>query len=255
MKLASAAALTLGLAMTAAAADPAGRVYELRTYTAAPGKLDAMLARVKTAGIPALKRHGITPVAFFVPADNKDNQVITVSAHDSLAARKGNWEAFAADAEWKAAVADTEKDGKLVAKMDAVVLITTDYSPDLAAFKSGDAARIFELRTYTATTNNLGALNARFRDHTTKLFAKYGMTNVVYWTTAPGEPKADVTLIYLLAHPSADAMKVAFDKFRLDPDWVAAKDASEKAAGGPLTEAKDGVLSKVLVPVEFSPIK
>jgi len=41
---------------------------------------------------------------------------------------------------------------------------------------------VFELRTYTAAAGRLGALNARFRDHTLKLFARHGITNVGYWT-------------------------------------------------------------------------
>src|SRR4051812_45802520 len=38
--------------------------------------------------------------------------------------------------------------------------------------------RVFEMRTYYAAPGKLDALNARFRDHTTKLFEKHGMTNV-----------------------------------------------------------------------------
>ena len=41
--------------------------------------------------------------------------------------------------------------------------------------------RVFEMRTYYASPGKLEALHARFRDHTTKLFEKHGMTNVGYW--------------------------------------------------------------------------
>src|SRR5437879_13573699 len=64
--------------------------------------------------------------------------------------------------------------------------------------------RIFELRTYTAAEGKLDALNARFRDHTNKLFVKHGMELVGYWTPTDGE-KAKNTLIYILAHASRDA--------------------------------------------------
>jgi hypothetical protein len=41
--------------------------------------------------------------------------------------------------------------------------------------------RVFEMRTYHAAPGKLDALNARFREHTTKLFEKHGMTNIGYW--------------------------------------------------------------------------
>ena len=65
--------------------------------------------------------------------------------------------------------------------------------------------RLFELRTYTAVDGKLDALNARFRDHTCKLFEKHGITNFGYWipTDKPN------TLIYLLAHKSQEAAKAS----------------------------------------------
>ena len=114
---------------------------------------------------------------------------------------------------------------------------------------------LYEMRVYYSPEGKLDRLHARFRDHTMKLFAKHGMTNLVYWHRAEGSPHADRMLVYLLAHPSRDAAKASFDAFRQDPDWTAAKTASETKAGGSLTEAKDGVLSEFLVPTDYSPWK
>ena len=85
-----------------------------------------------------------------------------------------------------------------------------------------------------------------------ELFAKHGMTNLIYWNRAEGQPQADRMLVYLLGHDSVDAAKASFDSFRQDPDWVTARKASEEKAGGSLTEAKDGVLSEFLVPTDYS---
>ena len=41
--------------------------------------------------------------------------------------------------------------------------------------------KVFELRTYTTNEGKLDALQARFRDHTTRIFKKHHMTNVGYW--------------------------------------------------------------------------
>src|SRR3954462_3613213 len=74
--------------------------------------------------------------------------------------------------------------------------------------------RVYELRVYTAAPGKLDALNARFRDHTLKLFEKHGITNVAYWV--PIENKAN-QLIYLIAHASKEARDKSFREFGADP--------------------------------------
>ena len=108
------------------------------------------------------------------------------------------------------------------------------------------SARVFELRTYTSHEGKLDDVVARFRNHTTKLFEKHGMTNVGYWV--PREQQN--TLVYMLAHPSRDAATKNWDAFRKDPDWIAARAASE--ANGPLV-AK--VQSVFMDPTNFSGMK
>jgi hypothetical protein len=80
------------------------------------------------------------------------------------------------------------------------------------------------------------------------------MTNVGYWTPAKEQKGADNTLIYILAHKSVNAAKKSFDEFRKDPDWIAAREASEKKAGGSLT-VKDGVKSTFMKATDYSPIR
>src|SRR6266498_318485 len=78
--------------------------------------------------------------------------------------------------------------------------------------------RVFEMRTYTTNEGKLDALLARFRDHTTRLFEKHGMTNIGYWVPKD-EPLSKNTLVYILAYPSREAAKKSWDAFRSDPDW------------------------------------
>jgi len=245
------------LTMTAdAPADekPAARVYEMRVYYANPGKLDALNARFKNHTVKLFEKHGMENVGYFVPTgENKDEKLVYFLSYPSRDASKKSWKDFLADPEWKKAAADSEKDGRLVKKLESKFLTATEYSPLLKVEAKGD--RVFELRTYTATKGNLGGLDARFKDHTIKLFEKHGMTNLVYWHLAPEDKDADKMLIYLLAHKSEEAAKKSFDAFRLDPDWVAARKASEEKGGGSLTEAKGGVVSEFLKPTDYSPLK
>jgi hypothetical protein len=91
--------------------------------------------------------------------------------------------------------------------------------------------RIFELRTYTTQDGKLDALNARFRDHTTKLFEKHGMQNIGYWTPAD-EPLKKNTLIYVISHKDRQAAEKSWAAFRADPEWLKVRKASE--ANGPI---------------------
>jgi hypothetical protein len=247
----------LALTLAAPAAEKDTRVYEMRVYYAAPGKLDALHARFRDHTVKLFEKHGITNLGYFVPVDNKENKLVYFVSFPSMAARGKSFAAFGADPAWKAAHAASEKDGPLlIAKggIKSTFMAVTDYSPVLKVAK-GTEDRVFELRTYTASAKNLPALNDRFKDHTIKLFEKHGMTNHVYWNLQPDQKAADVTLIYLLSHKSADAHKASFDSFRKDPVWVEAKAASEKKAGGPLTAEKDGVVSELLKATDYSPLK
>ena len=113
-------------------------------------------------------------------------------------------------------------------------------------------SRVFEMRTYYAAPGKLEGLQARFRDHTVKLFEKHGMTNVGYWVPVDektGQPSGN-TLVYILAYPSLEARTKSWDAFRADPAWNAARNESEK--NGKLLEKIESVFFKA---TDYSPIK
>jgi len=79
------------------------------------------------------------------------------------------------------------------------------------------ASRCFELRTYTVREgSSIDLLHSRFRDHTTALFRKHGMTVVGYWQPVE-KPN---TLIYILAYKDNVARDAAWAAFNVDPEWV-----------------------------------
>ena len=243
------------------AANDDTRVFEMRTYYAALGKLDALNARFRDHTCKLFEKHGMTNIGYWMPIENPDSKLVYILAYPNMEAREKSWKEFIADPDWKKAQSESEKDGKLVNKVEQIYFAAQDYSPEIKP-STGNGERVFELRTYTTNPGRLDALNARFRDHTTKLFQKHGMTNVFYGKLLPEQPKntgllgtPDSTLVYLLAHQSVDAAKASFDAFRQDPDWVSAKAASEKAAGGSLTVEKDGVKSVFMKATDYSPTR
>ena len=85
-------------------------------------------------------------------------------------------------------------------------------------------SRCFELRTYTVQPgSSIDLLHSRFRDHTTALFKKHGMTIIGYWqpVTKPN------TLVYLLAYKDGAARDAAWAAFGADPEWVKTRTAMQ----------------------------
>lgn len=244
------AMLTLAPESSAADSDP--RVFEMRIYYAAPGKLDALHSRFRDHTTALFEKHGITNIGYWTPVENSESELIYFLAYPSREARDQSWKAFMADPDWQKAYKASEVDGKLVSKVVSKFFKATDYSPAIKPEAKGN--RVFELRTYTTTPGNLDALHSRFRDHTVKLFEKHGMTNVAYWSLVDGQDGADNTLLYILAHDSEDSAKASFGAFRNDPTWTAARTASEKAAGGSLT-VEGGVKSRFMTATDYSPIR
>ncbi|MDB5296873.1 MAG: family containing protein [Phycisphaerales bacterium] len=117
----------------AAAAAPApavaGKYYEMRIYTAAAGKMDALNARFRDHTTKLFAKHGIENVGYWVAVDEKNvGKLYYVIAYPDKASRDKLWDAFNKDPEWVKARNESEKDGKLVAKVEQVFMTATDYS-------------------------------------------------------------------------------------------------------------------------------
>ena len=111
-------------------------------------------------------------------------------------------------------------------------------------------SRAFEMRTYYAAPGKLEALNARFRDHTCRLFKKHGMEIVGFWIPMDKDKGAENKLIYILAHKSREAAKKSFADFGNDPEWKKAQ--SESEANGKLVEKVESVFMSA---TDYSPMK
>lgn len=108
------------------------RCFEIRTYTAAPGKLEELHARFRDHTMKLFKKHGMEVVGFWGPTDKEkgsENTLVYVLAFPSREAREKAWQAFRSDPEWQKAQSESEKNGKLTEKVESVILMATDYSP------------------------------------------------------------------------------------------------------------------------------
>jgi hypothetical protein len=120
-----------GRATTVSAAGTNGKVFEIRTYTAEPGKLDALHSRFRDHTLEIFKKHGMHSVSYFAPTDEplSKNTLIYILSFPSRDAAKKSWDAFRMDPEWQKVQKESEANGKLVTKVESVFAEATDYSP------------------------------------------------------------------------------------------------------------------------------
>ena len=106
------------------------RVFELRTYTCAEGKLEDLKKRFRDHTIEIFARHGMESIGYWVPQDGErsKNTLIYILAHPSREAATKNWAEFQADPEWKKVAAESEANGKIVQKVESVFMEPTEFS-------------------------------------------------------------------------------------------------------------------------------
>ena len=123
------------------------------------------------------------------------------------------------------------------------------FNPPVTEARTQSNDRVWELRTYTANEGKLDDLQARFRDHAMRIFARHGMGNVGYWVPQDA-PLSENTLIYILEHESRDAATQSWDHFRNDTEW--GQVVEESSRHGRLVSSVDVVFMEA---TDYSPIK
>ena len=115
----------------AEALGTAERFFELRIYTAAPGKMEALHKRFREHAVPKFEKHGIKSVGYWtaVDDDHKDRLYYVIAYPNRESREKMLVNGIGKDPEFLKAVAESEKNGKLTAGVESVLMTPTDYSP------------------------------------------------------------------------------------------------------------------------------
>ena len=103
-------------------------IYELRTYTSTPDRIDDLHARFQEHTLPLFERHGIDVVAFFTEAQDPTKIVYLTRFADEDASASA-WAAFNSDEDWLAVKAKSEEAGPLIVDKSSTVLVPSPYSP------------------------------------------------------------------------------------------------------------------------------
>jgi len=106
------------------------RAFELRTYTAAPGKLAELLTRFRDHTTTLFAKHGMENVAYWTTVEKENTQpkLIYILAHPSVPAGKKAFDNFRKDPEWVNVKAASEKNGTVAEKVESVYMKALPFS-------------------------------------------------------------------------------------------------------------------------------
>ena len=105
-------------------------LYELRIYTANPGKMGALISRFRDHTFALFEKHSMKNVGYWTnTVGGRSDELWYMLAFEDMGQRERAWAAFSADKDWQKARAESEKDGPLVHHIEARFMAPTDFSP------------------------------------------------------------------------------------------------------------------------------
>lgn len=104
-------------------------VFEWRTYTCLPGRLPNLITRFKDHTLKLFEKHHMENIAYFTSIEKEgQSKLVYLLAHKNEEEAAKSWAAFRADPVWIAARDASEKDGKIVEKVESVLLKPLSFS-------------------------------------------------------------------------------------------------------------------------------
>src|SRR5215470_16343195 len=105
MSLLAVLPVLVAVAVAAQERKDAGKIrfFEMRTYIANPGKMQALHARFRDHTNKLFVKHGMELVGYWTPTagENAENTLVYILAYPSKEAREASWKAFQEDPDWK----------------------------------------------------------------------------------------------------------------------------------------------------------
>lgn len=119
------------LRMSTTSIDAASKVFELRIYTCFPGRLPNLMDRFRAHTLGIFESHGMKNIAYYTTdaVEGEQPKLVYWLAHQSEASAKQSWDAFGKDPAWIKARDESEKEGRIVEKVESVYLRALDFSP------------------------------------------------------------------------------------------------------------------------------
>lgn len=246
---------TLCSAATSLTADPkpeGHELYELRTYSLKPAKQCCSRTTSAWRLIPALKRNSLGPVGVFTESPEKDMvRVYVLIVHKSAGTVTSLSERLAGDDEYRKAATvylAAKADDPIYQRIDSSLLAAIAGMPKL---EKPDAAkpRVLNLRVYESHNERAAAKKVEmFEKSELGIFRRVGLTPVFFASSVAGAAMPNLT--YMLVFPDDAGRKAAWDRFRVDPEWLKLKAIPEYAD----KEIVSKITNRILTPAPYSEI-
>lgn len=107
------------------------RLFEMRTYYLLPGRYPNIVARFRDHTRKLFENHGMENIMYFetIEKDGAQPTLLYFLAHKDADAAKKSWDGFRNDPNWIKARDASEESGKIVEKVESIMMKPTDFSP------------------------------------------------------------------------------------------------------------------------------
>ncbi len=225
-------------------------LYQLRHYyTVSTSDLTAVVRYMGEQLVPAATAMGFQHVGAFTTMYGPSPRLTMMFAFADANDRMAKFDAFDASDAWRAIEPGLYPDGHpLIARYDTALLRPTPYSMDIMQSLNAEKPGVYEERIYHGTsTRNHAKINARFANHTTRIFPKHGINAVGFWNVEVGENQP--ALYYLVRYDALGDRDAQWNAFRADPEWQ--RVVAESEEDGPIVRA---IEANILTPTAYSPL-
>jgi hypothetical protein len=248
----SVAALGAPMGLNAGTAGEAAELYELRTYTLKAAKQPVLDEYLSRAFIPAAKRLGAGPVGVFNEAPEKDElRVFVLTIHKNAESAVTLAGRLAADEEYTKAAGDylaAKAADPVYKRIETSLLGAIGGMPKLER-PDASKRRLFNLRIYESHNERAAAKKIEmFEKAEIAIFRRVGLTPVFFAASLIGP--AQPNLAYMLVFPDEAGRKAAWDRFRVDPEWLKLRAVPEYAD----KEIVSHITNRILTPAAYSEI-
>ena len=227
-------------------------LYELRVYTLKQAKQPLLDEYLRKALVPSMKRLGVGPVGVFSePPENGLLRVTVLVIHKTIESVMTLPTRLSADEEYLKAAGvyfSAKADDPLYLRIESSLLAAISGMPKL---EKPDASkpRLFNLRVYESHNERAAAKKVEmFEKGELTIFRRVGLTPVFFASTVIGAAMPNLT--YLLVFPDDAGRNAAWDKFRVDSEWLKLKAIPEYAD----KEIVSKISNRLLTPTTYSEI-
>jgi hypothetical protein len=238
--------------LSAEAKPDAAELYELRTYTLKPAKQPVLDEYLGKAFVPTLKKLGVGPVGVFAEAVENDLlRVFVLIVHKNAESVVTLPARLAGDAEYLKAAGtylSAKADDPVYQRIESSLLSAISGMPKMERPDSSKP-RLLNLRIYESHNERSAAKKVEmFEKGELNIFRRVGLAPVFFASAVVGASMPNLT--YLLVFPDEAGRKAAWDKFRVDSEWLKIKAIPEYAD----KEIVSKITNRILTPASYSEI-